>query len=84
MHNSGHLTIESYNVSQFESHLRSVCDLEKIKPSLRYKSEMTNILGEDICHYRDKEFKKDEYFHDYYKKESKIGRKMGHFTKILA
>ncbi|MDC3150213.1 hypothetical protein OA954_06020 [Alphaproteobacteria bacterium] len=25
-----------------------------------------------------------EYFHDYYKKESKIGRKMGHFTKILA
>ena len=84
MHNSGHLTIESYNVSQFESHLRSVCDLEKIKPLLRYKSEMTNILGEDIYNYRDKEFIKDEYFHDYYKKESKIGRKMGHFTKILA
>ena len=83
VHNSGHLTIESYNVSQFESHLRSVCDLEKIKPLLRYKSEMTNILGEDIYNYRDKEFKKDEYFHDYYKKESKIGRKMGHFTKIL-
>jgi 5-(carboxyamino)imidazole ribonucleotide synthase len=45
---------------------------------------MTNILGEDIYNYRDKEFKKDEYFHDYNKKESKIGRKMGHFTKILA
>ena len=83
VHNSGHLTIESYNVCQFESHLRSVCNLEKLKPLLRYKSEMLNIIGDDIYNYRDKEFKKDEYFHDYYKKESKTGRKMGHFTKIL-
>ena len=83
VHNSGHLTIESYNVSQFESHIRSVCNLEKIKPSLKYKSEMINILGDDIYNYRDKSIKENEYFHDYHKKESKTGRKMGHFTKVL-
>ena len=83
VHNSGHLTIESYNVSQFESHIRSVCNLEKVKPSLKYKSEMINILGDDIYNYRDRSIKENEYFHDYHKKESKTGRKMGHFTKVL-
>ena len=83
VHNSGHLTIESYNVSQFESHIRSVCNLEKVKPSLKYKSEMINILGDDIYKYRDRSIKENEYFHDYHKKESKTGRKMGHFTKVL-
>ena len=33
VHNSGHLTINAFNVSQFESHVRAVCDLEKINPS---------------------------------------------------
>ena len=83
VHNSGHLTIESYNVSQFESHIRSVCDLKKVEPSLKSKSEMINILGDDIYNYRGKSFKENEYFHDYHKKESKTGRKMGHFTKVL-
>ena len=30
VHNSGHLTINAYNVSQFENHIRAVCGLEKI------------------------------------------------------
>ena len=83
VHNSGHLTIESYNVSQFESHIRSVCDLEKVEPSLKSRSEMINILGDDIYNYREKSLKENEYFHDYHKKQSKNGRKMGHFTKVL-
>jgi 5-(carboxyamino)imidazole ribonucleotide synthase len=28
VHNSGHLTINAYNVSQFENHVRAVCGLE--------------------------------------------------------
>ena len=44
---------------------------------------MINILGDDIYNYREKSFKENEYFHDYHKKESKTGRKMGHFTKVL-
>ena len=30
VHNSGHLTINAYNVSQFENHVRAVCSLEKV------------------------------------------------------
>ena len=30
VHNSGHLTINAYNVSQFENHVRAVCSLEQI------------------------------------------------------
>ena len=31
VHNSGHLTINSHNISQFENHVRAVCNLEKKK-----------------------------------------------------
>ena len=31
VHNSGHLTINSYNISQFENHIRAVFQLEQIK-----------------------------------------------------
>ncbi len=30
VHNSGHLTINAYNVSQFENHIRAVCSLEQV------------------------------------------------------
>ena len=30
VHNSGHLTINAYNVSQFENHVRAVCSLETV------------------------------------------------------
>jgi 5-(carboxyamino)imidazole ribonucleotide synthase len=85
VHNSGHLTIESYNVSQFQSHLRAVCDLNPIAPELKTKAQMLNLLGDDIFKYRDQsKIEKDAFFHDYYKKEAKKGRKMGHVTKIIS
>jgi len=31
VHNSGHLTINTHNISQFENHVRAVCGLEKIE-----------------------------------------------------
>ena len=78
------MTIESYNISQFQSHLRAVCDLSPIGPELKSKAQMLNLLGEDIYKYRDqKKIEKNIYFHDYFKKEAKKGRKMGHVTKIL-
>ena len=30
VHNSGHLTINAFNVSQFENHVRAVCSLDQI------------------------------------------------------
>ena len=83
VHNSGHLTIESYNISQFESHVRAVYNIDSIEPKMMHSSEMVNILGEDIFKYRMKELEQNSYFHDYFKEEAKTGRKMGHITKIL-
>ena len=82
VHNSGNLTINSHNIRQFENHIRAVCRLEKIKILKNYNAKMINILGQDIEIYRKKNFKKNEYFYDYLKKEPKEKRKMGHLTTI--
>jgi len=82
VHNSGHLTINSHNISQFENHIRAVCGLEQIKTIKLYDAEMKNIIGEDILVYRNKKFTENEFFFDYLKKDIKNMRKMGHFTKI--
>ena len=81
VHNSGHLTINAFNVSQFEGHVRAVCDLEIIAPDKISKAaEMFNILGKEIEEYRSKTFSDSEFFFDYGKKEIKDKRKMGHLT----
>jgi 5-(carboxyamino)imidazole ribonucleotide synthase len=82
VHNSGHLTINAYNVSQFENHIRAVCNLEKIELKKIHNAEMINIIGEDIKTYRDKLYVKNEFFFDYLKKKIKKKRKMGHLTII--
>ena len=71
VHNSGHLTINAYNVSQFENHIRAVCNLKKIELKKIYNAEMINIIGEDIKTYRDKLYVKNEFFYDYLKKKIK-------------
>jgi 5-(carboxyamino)imidazole ribonucleotide synthase len=80
VHNSGHLTINAYNVSQFENHVRAVCQLKKIKLSKTSNAEMINLLGNQITFYKNKNLKPNEFFFDYLKKEIKPKRKMGHLT----
>ena len=80
VHNSGHLTINSHNVSQFEGHIRAVCNLDIVPPDKISNAEMINILGKEIEEYREKFFKENEFFFDYGKKEIKNKRKMGHLT----
>ncbi len=82
VHNSGHLTINSHNVSQFENHIRAVCGLEKIETKKIYNARMLNLIGNDIKDFRVKSFKDNEFFFDYQKTEIKEKRKMGHFTII--
>jgi len=82
VHNSGHLTINAYNISQFENHIRAVCNLEKIELKKNHNAEMLNIIGEEIRTYRNKSYSKNEFFFDYLKTEIKEKRKMGHFTII--
>ena len=80
VHNSGHLTINAYNVSQFENHVRAVCQLKKIKLSKTSNAEMINLLGNQITLYKNKNLKPNEFFFDYLKSEIKPKRKMGHLT----
>ena len=82
VHNSGHLTINSHNISQFENHIRAVCGLEKIQTKKLYNAKMINLIGNDISFYRKKELNDNEFFFDYLKKNIKEKRKMGHLTII--
>ena len=82
VHNSGHLTINSHNVSQFENHIRAVCGLEKVETKKIYNARMLNLIGNDIEDFRKKSFKDNEFFFDYQKTEIREKRKMGHFTII--
>ena len=80
VHNSGHLTINAFNISQFENHVRAVCGLNNIIVQKFFNAEMTNILGKEIVEYRSKSYGDFEFFFDYKKKKIKDKRKMGHLT----
>jgi 5-(carboxyamino)imidazole ribonucleotide synthase len=81
VHNSGHLTIEGCNVSQFEQHLRAILNLplkdtKIIKPTL-----MINIYGQDLSVSREILSKnKTINYHLYGKEKALKNRKIGHIT----
>ena len=83
VHNSGHLTINAYNVSQFENHVRAVCQLEMVKLNKISNAKMINLIGDQICIYRNKKYNSNEFFYDYQKKDIKDKRKMGHLTTLI-
>ena len=82
VHNSGHLTINAYNISQFENHVRAVCGLEQISLKKISNATMINLIGDQITLYRKKQFDKCQFFYDYLKKDIKDKRKMGHLTTL--
>ena len=84
VHNSGHLTINAYNVSQFENHIRAVCSLEKIPLKKLSNAKMINLIGSQIEPYRKNiKLNDNEFLFDYLKKEIKNKRKMGHLTTLF-
>jgi 5-(carboxyamino)imidazole ribonucleotide synthase len=84
VHNSGHLTINAFNVSQFENHIRAVCSLKKIPLKKLSNAKMINLIGSQIEPYRQNiKLKDNEFFFDYLKKEIKDKRKMGHVTTLI-
>ena len=83
VHNSGHLTINAYNISQFENHVRAVCSLEQIPLNKISNAEMINLIGDQIIPYRNNpQISDNQFFFDYLKKEIKEKRKMGHLTTL--
>ena len=83
VHNSGHLTINAYNISQFENHVRAVCELKQIQLKKISNAEMINLIGNQIIPYRQNpKLTSNQFFFDYLKKEVKEKRKMGHLTTL--
>lgn len=81
VHNSGHLTIESCNVSQFEQHIRSITGLPLKKVKVNHHALMVNVYGQDFAQAIDI-LQRDENvsFHLYGKEKMKKNRKIGHLT----
>ena len=78
VHNSGHWTIEGSITSQFENHLRAICDLPLGDTRPLGHTAMINFLG--TVPDRDRLLRIEGLaFHDY-GKEPRPGRKLGHCT----
>jgi 5-(carboxyamino)imidazole ribonucleotide synthase len=80
VHNSGHWTIDGCVTSQFENHMRAICDLPLGSTRPLGHTAMINFLGKmpDI----ERLLRIDGLaFHDY-GKEPRPGRKLGHCTIV--
>ncbi len=83
VHNSGHWTIEGAKTSQFEQHIRAICDLPLGDPSLvSAGASMQNLIGRDVDAWADFLAEGDAALHLYNKGEARPGRKMGHVTRL--
>ncbi|MEG0284481.1 MAG: 5-(carboxyamino)imidazole ribonucleotide synthase [Vagococcus sp.] len=84
-HNSGHFSIEACNISQFDAHIRGICNWGLPKIYLQQPVIMLNLLGEEMLRSQDYlQEKSDWAFHYYGKSEVKEGRKMGHITILTS
>jgi len=85
VHNSGHHTLQSCKISQFEQHLRAILGLNLESTDLVHKTVMCNILGphEFEGKYKPVQLEKDGVYLKMYGKDiSKPQRKLGHFNVV--
>ncbi len=90
-HNSGHYTMDACATSQFEQHVRAVCNLPLGETTLLTPVVMVNVLGQHLEGAVERTVRADEIaqqlgvipkLHIYGKTESKTGRKMGHINLL--
>lgn len=90
-HNSGHYTMDACVTSQFEQHVRAICNLPLGDTSLLTPVVMVNVLGQHLEGAIQAACRADEEanrlgvapkLHIYGKTESKTGRKMGHINLL--
>lgn len=90
-HNSGHYTMDACTTSQFEQHVRAICNLPLGDTTLLTPVVMVNVLGQHLdgaikatCTQDEKDNKLGVVpkLHIYGKTESKTGRKMGHINLL--
>ncbi len=87
-HNSGHLTIDSFSLSQFDLQAIGVSGQTNSEPVELESAVMVNLLGdlwldgEPAFDSASEETDCDVHLHLYGKKEPRAGRKMGHATLV--
>jgi len=85
VHNSGHWTIEGAVTSQFEQHIRAICELPLGSTSrVGSSAVMENLLGDEIKGWPELAAQPGLHLHVYGKGEPRPGRKMGHFTRVTS
>lgn len=83
VHNSGHWTIEGAVTSQFEQHIRAICDLPPGQTDLvGVGAVMDNLVGADVNRWPELVAQPGLHVHIYGKGEARPGRKMGHVTRV--
>jgi 5-(carboxyamino)imidazole ribonucleotide synthase len=83
VHNSGHWTIEGAVTSQFEQHIRAICDLPPGLTGLtRGGAAMENLIGNEVGRWPELVAERGAHLHIYGKGEARPGRKMGHVTRV--
>jgi 5-(carboxyamino)imidazole ribonucleotide synthase len=83
VHNSGHWTIEGSVTSQFEQHIRAICDLPPgVTGLMRGHAVMENLIGDEVDRWPELMAERGAHVHIYGKGEARPGRKMGHVTRV--
>ena len=83
VHNSGHWTIEGAVTSQFEQHIRAICDLPPgATDLLAGGAVMDNLIADDLERWPELVAEPGLHVHIYGKGEIRPGRKMGHVTRV--
>ncbi len=78
VHNSGHWTQDACYVSQFEQHIRSICNLPLGNTARHSNAIMLNLIGNDVNKITEYATMPNASIHLYGKLDIKEGRKMGH------
>ena len=80
VHNSGHWTIEACACSQFEQHIRAVAGWPLGDPARHADAVMENVIGAEADAWES--LARSGALHLYGKREARLGRKMGHMTRL--
>ena len=80
VHNTGHWTLEACACSQFEQHIRAVAGWPLGDPTRHADAVMENIIGAEADAWES--LARSGAMHLYGKTEAKLGRKMGHMTRL--
>lgn len=82
VHNSGHWTLDGCTVSQFENHIRAVAGWPLGSTDRHADAVMTNLIGADVDDWQRLAAEPEASLHLYGKREARLGRKMGHVTRL--